>query len=242
MKRILMRIAVALTALAALGTSANADTVTFFTPVGAMSGGQQVDASAYITTGNGTVTISLSNLLTATQVRSIAQNLSDLSFTLDTTTSSGSVASSTGTFINVNDIGSIHGAVTTASSTSGSASNLIGWVLANSGGNYELNGLGALASPAQTIIGGTAGSFAAYSSANSSIDGNGSHNPFVQGTGYFVLDIAGVTAATDISNVAFSFGTTPGSTVSAPEPSSLVLLGIGLLGLVGLAGRKLITA
>lgn len=238
MKRILMRIAVALTALAALGTSANADTVTFFTPVGAMNMGQQVDASATITTGAGTVTIDLSNLLTATQVRSIGQNLSALSFTLDGTTSSGSVASSAGKFI---DVGS-GGAVTSAGSTSSSASNLIGWLLANSGGNYELNGLGALASPAQTIIGGTAGSLTAYSSANASIDGNGPHNPFVQGTGYFVLDIAGVTAATDISNVAFSFGTTPGSTVSAAEPSSLVLLGIGLLGLVGLAGRKLITA
>ena len=237
MKRILMRIAVALTALAALGMSADADTVTFSTPLGAMNAGQQVDASATITTGAGTVAISLSNLLTSGQVVSMSQNLSALSFTLDTTTSSGSVSSSTGTFI---DVGS-GGAVTSATSTSGSASNLIGWVLSNSGGNYELNGLGALASPAQTIIGGTAGSLTAYSSANSSIDSNGPHNPFVQGTGYFVLDIAGVTSATDVTNVAFSFGTTPGNTVSAPEPSSLVLLGVGLLGFVGLAGRKLIT-
>jgi hypothetical protein len=230
-----MGVVVALTALAALGTP-SADADTFSTPVGAMSGGQQVDASAVITTGNGTVTISLSNLLTAGQVVSLSQNLSELSFTLDTTASTGSVFKSTGAFINVGS----GGAVTSASSKSGSASNLIGWVLSNSGSNYELNGLGALASPAQTIIGGTAGSFTAYASANSSIDGNGSHNPFVQGTGYFVLDIAGVTAATDITNVAFSFGTTPGSTVSAPEPSSLVLLGIGLLGFVGLVGRKLI--
>ena len=238
MKRILRSIGLTLAALAAWGTSANADSITAMTAPGATNAGQQVDASAIITTGAGTVTINLSNLLTAAQVGSIGQNLSALSFTLNTATSSGSVASSSGTFI---DVGT-GGVVTSASSTSGSASNLIGWILSNSGSNYQLNGLGALASPAQTIIGGSAGSFTAYSSANSSIDTSGPHNPFVQGTGHFVLDIAGVSSTTHISNVAFSFGTTPGNTVSAPEPSSLVLLGIGLLGFVGLAGRKLITA
>jgi hypothetical protein len=32
------------------------------------------------------------------------------------------------------------------------------------------------------------------------------------------------------------------SLLNVPEPSSLVLLGVGLLGLVGLGGRKLISA
>jgi hypothetical protein len=209
-----------LSVFAVLGLSPvllTADTVVFSTGVGATeSGGNPVDASATFTTGSGTLTIDLSNLLTAAQVGNVAQNLSDLSFTLDSGTT-GSVTSSTGTFI---DVGT-GGAVTSASSVSGSGTDLIGWALTSDGtGGFLLNGLaGSLAGPAQTIIGGTAGSFTAYSSANASIDNNGPHNPFVQGTGEFVLSIAGVTSSTNISNVVFSFGTTAGDNVgSVPEP------------------------
>lgn len=221
--------------LVAMGAAtANADTVNFSTPLGATSGGQHVAAGVTITTGSGTVTIDLSNMLTAGQVISVGQDLSGLLFTLGSTTSSGSVASSTGKFI---DVGS--GGVVTAVASALSGPNLIGWLLSNSGSNYQLNGLGALASPAQTIIGGTAGSFSPYSSANASIDANNPHNPFVQGTGEFVLNISGVTTATKISNVSFSFGTSPGNNVSAPEPSSFFLLATGLLGFIGVARKKL---
>jgi hypothetical protein len=231
MRKSLGIIALLLAAIVAPG--ANANTITVETAPGATNGGQAVDASATITTGAGTVIIDLSNLLTASQVISVSQNLSDLSFTLDSSGTSGSVASSTGTFINVGT----GGAVTLAASVSGSGTDLIGWALTSNGtGGFELNGLaGSLAGPAQTIIGGTAGDPTAYSNANASIDGNGPHNPFVQGTGEFVLDIAGVTAATNVSNVEFSFGTGPSS---VPEPSSCLLLATGLAGLIGATRRR----
>jgi hypothetical protein len=232
MRRALFTILTAL--LVSMGArSVNADTVTISTGAGATSGGQQVAAGVVITTGAGTVTVDLSNLLTAGQVISAGQNLSALSFTLDNTASSGSVASSAGTFISVGSGGAV-----TAASSSLSGANLIGWLLSNSGNNYQLNGLNALASPAQTIIGGTAGSFSAYSSANPSIDGPNPHNPFVQGSGEFVLDISGVTAATKISNISFSFGTSAGNNVPVPEPSGFLLLLTGLTGFAGVARRK----
>jgi hypothetical protein len=198
-----------------------ANTVTVSTAAGATNGaGDPVDASGTFTTGAGTVTIDLSNLLTATQMLNVGQDLSDVFFTLDTTTSSGSVSSSTGTFI---DVGA--GGVVTSASSGLAGPDLIGWGLSNTGGTYHLNGLGGGATPANTIIGGTPGSFTAYSSANNSIDSNSPHNPFVQGTGHFVLSIAGVTAGTNISDVVFSFGTTAGDNVSpVPEPGFNVLL------------------
>jgi len=206
-----------------------ADTISESTALGATSSsGDAVAASATITTGAGTVTIDLTNLLTAAQVKSVGQNISDLFFTLDTTTSPGSVSSSSASFVDVDGSGNA-----TAATVPGP--DQIGWDLANSGGTYHLNGLGGSFTPEHTIIGGSVGD-TSYPNANSSIAGNSPHNPFVQSTGHFVLSIAGVTDATDISGVEFSFGTTAGDNVpgvppvAAPEPSSLMLLGSGLIG------------
>jgi hypothetical protein len=166
-----------------------------------------VDATAVITTGAGTVVIDITNNLPAGQVVSIGQNISGLAWVLDTTTAAGSVEASTGTFV---DVGA-GGAATTTSSVSDSVTDRIGWALTNTLGVYQLNGLtGSLAGPKQTILGGFDLS---YPKANGSIAKNKAHNPFVQGTGHFVLSIAGATAATNISNVVFSFGATPGNSI-----------------------------
>src|ERR1700751_5894098 len=178
-----------------MALAAQANTVTFITPTGATAGGETVDASVILTTGTDSLSIALSNLLTAAQMHDAGQLLSDLSFTLTGTTSTGSVTSSTGTFIEVAKPG---GTVTSATS-GGTAPNLVAWGLKNTGSTYLLDGLAGKPSltPANLIIGGTAGSFTAYSMANGSIAGNPAHNPFVQGTADFVLSIPGVSATTN---------------------------------------------
>ena len=210
-----------------------ANTVSISTAPGSTSAGGAVDATAVITTGAGTVTIDLTNNLSAAAVKNVGQNLSDLFFSLDNTATSGSVSSSTGTFVDVASDGS----VSAGTSQSGSATDLIAWSLENTGpGSFHLNGLnGPLL---QTIIGGAGA--ASYPNANASIAGNGPHNPFVQGTGHFVLSIAGVTAATNISNVIFSFGTTSGDNVSGvPEPRFYsLLLFAGIIGAAILHRRR----
>ena len=222
--------------------AAQANTVTFMTPTGATAKGEMVDASAVLSTGTNSLSIALSNLLTASQMHDAGQLLSDLSFTLVGTSSTGSVTSSTGTFISVGKPG---GTVTSATS-GGTAPDLVAWGLTNSGSTYLLNGLAGKPSltPANLIIGGTAGSSTPYSIADGSIAGNPAHNPFVQGTADFMLSIPGVTATTNVSNVVFSFSTASGvnvtgvpSTSSVPEPATFGLFGLGLAGLI-FARRK----
>src|SRR5712692_3351733 len=60
---------------------AMATMITFATPGGSMQGGNPVNAQAVFTTGLNTVTIDLTNLLTAAQMNDVSQNLSDLMFT-----------------------------------------------------------------------------------------------------------------------------------------------------------------
>src|SRR5213080_596533 len=55
---------------------------TFFTPAGSTCGGEACAAEAVITTGAGSISVVLTDLLTPAQVLSAGQALSDLSFTL----------------------------------------------------------------------------------------------------------------------------------------------------------------
>lgn len=80
-----------------------------------------------------------------------------------------------------------------------------------------------------------------YSAANSSIAGNGPHNPFINQTATFHIGVAGVDSSTTITSATFSFGTTAGSNVpgTVPEPSSLLSLAAMLGGIVLVLRKRL---
>lgn len=213
--------------LLAVATGVRADTVTFITPTGSMTGGQAVDASAtFVTNANGSIDITLTNL--QANPTSVVQAISDLDFTLSNGATTGMLSSSSGTEITIASGGT---------ATLGSAVST-GWVLNNSvSGGLQLDVLGTPEAPAHLII-GPSGAGSVYSDANGSIAGNKPHNPFLDQTATFVVDVSSVTDTTTITGVSFSFGTTAGANtvvgtpfMPTPEPSSLMLLGSGLLGL-----------
>lgn len=217
--------------LAGLTSPVGANTITFDTAPGAMAGGEAVSAEVVFTTGAGTIGITLRDLLV--NPHDVGQLLSDLSFHIAGVTGnlSGSLTSSSGLERTVAGGGSFtNGSVVAA-----------GWLLTGgTGGTLTLDDLNGGAGPAHVIIGPPGG--ATYTNANASIAGNGPHNPFLAGDVTFTLSVAGVTAASSIDNVLFSFGTTsgvtaPGRLTPVPEPVSLLLLGSGLVA-VGAWGRK----
>ena len=213
-------------------TLARASTITYVTPTGSSTSGGAVDASATFTTNDdGTVNITLTDL--EANPTDVAQLISDVDFTFSNGATTGALSSGSGQEITV----AKNGTFTLGSKVA------TGWLL-NDGvaGGLQLDVLGG-AGPAHLII-GPSGPGDVYSNANGSIAGNKPHNPFLDGTATFTLDVPGVTSATTITSATFSFGTTdgidvpgtPGTSTSVPEPATYMLFS-SALGLVALAKR-----
>lgn len=228
--------AMALISLAG-GGSARAGSITFVTGSPTESGGNPVDATAQITTGSNTITIVLTNL--EVNPTTVAQNVSDFSFTINGGTLTGATVAESGNSTTVAKDGSY----------STPAADTFTWVPTLSGSSGSLTDLSGSghSGPAYTILGAPDPSSGLYdSTGNGSIAGNNAHNPFLFETATFTITGAtgsGITSSTTITGFTFSFGTTAGNDVTGvavPEPGSLVLglIGAGVAGGIGLRRRN----
>ncbi len=203
---------------------------------GTDSDSETLAATAEFTTGSGTLSIVLTNLIGGNDVRSAGQALSDIQFTLSATpTNNATGASASGQLI---DIGS-GGRVTTLS---GNPDRWIGsGHITTSGDTITIEVLGG-GKPGEMILGS-----GPYGNANSSITSN--FSPYVEGSLTLTLNVPGITSDTTVTNATFSFGTgpdtyLPGSTipfqpfVAVPAPQSVVLLGLGGIGMVVVLARS----
>ena len=199
-------------------------------------------ASAAFTTSAGLLSVTITNGLSPTQIVSAGQTVSDLSFilsnapgTLGTTSASGQLANIGGgggqAFITNVPRDPVRWLGQGPPPPGGTGSFSI------EGNTITMEAIGG-GQPSQLILSGVT------TSSNASIQGR-QFNPFVIGPATFTLALSGVTAATTITQVTFSFGTGPDTFITAPDTFITVpgpIVGAGLPGLVAACGGLLALA
>jgi hypothetical protein len=234
--RILLPAALALT----FGSSAAWATMISFTGTGqnANNAAEAVSAQADFVTSNGLLTVTLTNLLAAADINSAGQALSDISFDLSDDVGVIGALTAAGQFGDVDGSGNV--TLVAADSDTGDTTPVRWYTNGSIGGtSITLETIGG-GQPSQMILPNAL----SFPGANASIT-NGQFNSFVIGSATFTLQLAGITDATTISNVIFSFGTSPDTFITGvpvpipgiPEPSDLALIATGLVALVALRRR-----
>jgi hypothetical protein len=202
----------------ALRLTASADTLPFSFTSGTAGTSSYQLVSGTLTPGNGTVTITINNDLTNTQVFSIIQNISGIYFNVEGYQGTSSIASgvSEQSTTIAGKVGSLEGALAST-----------GWITVND----IAGGLGVCvicpggnppAGPEMTIIGGDGSG--SYANSNGSLNNNDPHNPYLVGEVTFILSVAGVTADSTFENIYIQFGTTAVPPTTVPDGDSLSLL------------------
>jgi hypothetical protein len=187
-----------------------------------VSDGSQT-GQADISLGSDTITVVLTNLLSAANFRSSSQALSDLYFTLSNNVSvTSATVSASGTAVNIDDKGN----TTSAPGTTNR------WSISGSSGNYLLTTLSGK-QPSYLI----APSGSSYPDVNKGVK---NFNPYFQGSATFTIsNVGGLTSDTTVTDASLSFGTDgteiPSTPVPAPPSVIIAMTGVGLVGGMGLA-------